>query len=57
MPSFLTNTLLKNREYVKKSYNKAKMYKRAQERKNTFKNITFYMINGTLTTERPERDL
>ena len=32
-----------NREYAKKSYNKAKARKKAQERKESFKDITFYM--------------
>lgn len=47
----------KNKEYVKKSYYKAKLRKRAEERRNSFNGITFYMVGGVLTTEKPERDI
>lgn len=53
----LDQYLTANKEYVKKSYNKAKARKKAQERKESFKGITFYMIGGVLTTEKPERDV
>ncbi len=46
-----------NRECVKRSYNKAKARKKAQERRNSFMGVTFYMVGGALTTEKPERDL
>lgn len=48
---------IKNKEYVKKSKNKATVLRKIQERRKTFKNITFYMVNGILTTEKPEREL
>lgn len=46
-----------NRASVKKSYDKAKARKKVQERNKEFKGITFYMVGGVLTTEKPERDL
>lgn len=46
-----------NREQAKKSYNRSKARKIAQEKSKSFKGITFYMIGGYLTTEKPERDL
>lgn len=46
-----------NRASVKKAYNKAKAIKQVKERAKSFTGITFYMIGGTLTTEKPERDL
>lgn len=46
-----------NRASAKKSYDKAKAKKRAQERSNNFKGITLFMVGGALTTERPERDI
>lgn len=46
-----------NRASVKKSYDKAKERKKAQEKNKAFKGITFYMVGGVLTTEKPERDL
>lgn len=46
-----------NRTKVKEAYNKAKAKKKAQERRQAFTGITFYMVNGVLTTEKPERDL
>lgn len=46
-----------NRMSVKKSYDKAKARKQAQERRKSFTGITFYMVGGALTTEKPERDL
>lgn len=46
-----------NREYVKKSYAKAKAKRRAQERANSLSGVTFYMVGGMLTTEKPERDI
>lgn len=46
-----------NRDAVKKSYAKAKARKRAQERSKALTGITFYMVGGMLTTEKPERDL
>lgn len=53
----LDKYLTTNREYVKKSYNKAKARRQAQQRKESLKGTTFYMIGGVLTTEKPERDL
>lgn len=49
--------LTTNREYVKKSYNKTKARKQVQQRKESLKGTTFYIIRGVLTTEKPERDL
>ena len=46
-----------NRECVKKSYAKAKAKRRAQERANSLSGVTFYMVGGMLTTEKPERDI
>ena len=46
-----------NRAGVKKAYDKAKAIKQAKERVKSFKGITFYMVGGVLTTEKPERDL
>ena len=46
-----------NRENVKKSYDKAKAKRRAQERANSLSGVTFYMVGGMLTTEKPERDI
>lgn len=46
-----------NRTSVKKAYNKAKARQHAIERNNSFKGITFYMVGGALTTEKPERDI
>lgn len=46
-----------NRASVKKSYDKAKARKKAQEKNKAFKGITFYIVGGVLTTEKPERDL
>lgn len=51
----LDEYLTTNREYVKKSYNKAR--KQVQQREQSLKGTTFYMIGGVLTTEKPERDL
>ena len=45
-----------NRECVKRSQEKAKARKKARERINAFKGITFYTINGVLCTELPDRD-
>ena len=53
----LDQYLTANRAYVKKSYDKAKARKKVQERNKAFKRITFYMVGGVLTTERPEIDL
>lgn len=53
----LDQYLTVNREAVKKSKDRAKSRKKAQERNKSFKGITFYMVGGTLTTEKPERDL
>ena len=53
----LDQYLTANRAYVKKSYDKAKARKKVQERNKAFKGITFYMVGGVLTTERPEIDL
>lgn len=47
----------KNRESVKRSYIKAKMMKKVQERRQSFNGLTFYMVGGALTTEKPERDI
>lgn len=46
-----------NREYVRKSYNKTKARKQVQQREQSLKGTTFYMIGGVLTTEKPERNL
>ena len=53
----LDQYLTTNRTYVKKSYDKAKARKKAQERNKVFKGLTFYIVGGVLTTEKPERDL
>lgn len=53
----LDEYLTTNREYVKKSYNKAKARRQVQQRRESLKGTTFYMIGGVLTTEKPERDL
>lgn len=53
----LDQYLTANRAYVKKSYDKAKARKKVQERNKAFKGITFYMVGGVLTTEKPEIDL
>lgn len=45
-----------NTAAVKKSYDKAKARKKAQERSKSLKGITFYMVGGALTTEKPERE-
>lgn len=45
-----------NRASVKRAYDKAKAVERVQKRKEQFKRITFFMVDGALTTERPERD-
>lgn len=45
-----------NRASVKKAYYRAKAVQRVQKRKEQFKSITFFMVNGALTTEKPERD-
>lgn len=47
---------ISNRASVKKTYLKGKARKQVKERINKFQGITFYMIGGALTTERPERD-
>lgn len=46
-----------NRTAMKKTYDKAKAIKQARERRKSFKGITFYMVGGALTTEKPERDI
>ena len=46
-----------NSNAVKKSYAKAKARKKAQERSKALTSITFYMVGGTLTTEKPELDI
>lgn len=46
-----------NKQAVKKCYDKAKARRQAQERSKSFKGITFYMVDGILTTEKPKRDI
>lgn len=46
-----------NRECVKKSYNRTKARKQVQQREQSLKGTTFYIIGGVLTTEKPERGL
>lgn len=46
-----------NTAFVKKCLKKAKVRKQMQEREKTFKGLTFYMVGGVLTTEKPERDI
>lgn len=53
----LDQYLTANREAVKKNYTKVRAKKKAKERREEFKAITFYMVNGSLTTEIPKRDL
>lgn len=53
----LDQYLTANRVSVKKAYDKAKARKRMQERRDSFKGLTFYMVGGALTTERPTVDL
>lgn len=45
-----------NKTAVKKAYDKAKARKKVQERRDSFKGITLYMVGGVLTTEKPEID-
>ena len=45
-----------NRASVKKAYIKEKAKKKAREKVAAFTGITLYMVNGCLTTEKPERD-
>lgn len=52
----LNEYLTLNREYVKKAQERALKRKKAQERSAKFRGITFYMINGSLTTEKPEKE-
>ena len=47
---------INNRESVKRAYYKAKAKEKAKKRSTLFKGFTLYMINGTLTTEKPEID-
>lgn len=47
---------LNNRASVKKAYLKNKVRKQVNEKRKQFTGITFYMVGGVLTTERPERD-
>lgn len=49
-----TNYCTTNRANVKKSYFKAKVKKQIKERKRV--DITFYMVNGYLTTDKPVRE-
>lgn len=51
------NYCYSNRAGAKKAYNKAKVIKQIEKRTKSFRGITFYMIGGALTTEKPERDL
>ena len=50
----LDEYLTTNREYVKKSYNKAKARRQVQQRRESLKGTTFYIIGGVLTTENPK---
>ena len=45
-----------NRASTKKAYYKNKAKKKAQEQIKNFKRITFYMVEGVLTTEKPTFD-
>ena len=45
-----------NKTYVMKSYNKAKARAKAREKAESLKCFTLYMVNGTLTTEKPEKE-
>lgn len=42
-----------NRASVKKSYDKEKLRKKAEERRSTFKGVTLYCVGGYLTETRP----
>lgn len=46
-----------NRASVKKSYDKAKAKKKAQDKAKAVRAFTLYTVYGPLTTEKPERDL
>lgn len=47
----------KNSEQVKKCYLRAKARKQIKKRREEFSGLTFYMVGGVLTTEKPERDI
>lgn len=47
---------LKNREFVKKSYTKAKARQKARAKADAIKGHVFYLVNGCLTTELPTED-
>lgn len=46
-----------NRASVKKAYDKAKAKRRAQESIKRCSSVTFYMVGGVLTVEKPEKEL
>ena len=45
-----------NKASVKKAYDKEKARKQAQERRNNFKGVTLYLVEGYLTETKPTRD-
>lgn len=47
---------MSNRSAVKKAYNKAKTLKKIEEQRKHPRKITFYEVNGYLTTEKPNYD-
>lgn len=53
----LRQYLTVNRENVKKSYDKAKAKKKAQDKAKAVRAFTLYTVYGPLTTEKPERDI
>lgn len=52
----LNQYLTVNRESVKKCQRKAKARESAKKRAKSFTGVTFYMVDGVLTTEKPDRD-
>lgn len=46
-----------NRAGVKRAFLKNKARKNAEERRKNFKGVTFYMIGGALSTDKPELDI
>ena len=45
-----------NRASVKKAYDKGKARKQARERRDNFKGVTLYLVEGYLTEIKPTRD-
>lgn len=47
----------RNKSAVSLNYKKKVARKKAEEKRKQFKGLTFYMVGGVLTTEKPERDI